>query len=259
LIRAAGWALVLGVLASVRAAEPSPALRLFHDASVRFYLGFDHATLEADLSNGPPAPLAVSGIPFYRAGLFGRALFMAAGGKVVYDRSHNLPTATEVGTLCFWFKPVGWGSDEGQRPTRTLFRSQYPSAGISWGGRIWDFRDLEPLMYYCNRFLPPDNQMKAEVLSQYAGPLQEGTWCLIVLSWSRHGAALSLNGQKPVSRNLLRPVTEDETRPTADDGRFSFHFDEAMLLDEVFVFDRVLSESEIRQIYESLTGAALAP
>lgn len=237
----------------------NPTIKEFGDASLLFYLSFDQSSLDADIACGAVKPIKVLGNPQYNKGIFGKALFIGKGGKVIYDRKKNMPSGTEVGTICFWFCPKGWDLSSDDQHYAAIFHSSYPGSAIArqpFRRKDGIVKTYNYINYWCNRF-SPDKKLNQTYI-KLRDPMKNDVWTFFVLHWSSKSFGLSLNAKASTIKNLIRPISEYDIAGTpwekperkGKNNTFAFSMDQPGLFDEVMIFNRKLNGDEILKIYE---------
>lgn len=239
-------------------ARINPVVRSLNSPSLCFYASFDNERISADTAGGDPEPLKLKGNPEFKVGIWGKSLYMK-DGEIIFDRTGNMPTASASGTLCFWICPSGWDMDSGDQRNVTFFRANLPYSGITrQGGKTENKvnkRD-KMLVFYCNR--KNKNMQKVESIQVPDDFMKNDKWIFISLRWTPQWINLCINAAPPGSQFGLNQRKEYSSPmsigKTNGSQTFSFCFESPMCLDEVLIFNRILSDKELTLLYSSLTN-----
>lgn len=221
--------------------EALPPLGALWNA-VTFYHSFDRESLEPDMAVGDWRPV-LRGKPQRAPGLRGKAL-LAGTGSVQFKDPSNWTLSTR-GALAFWVAPVSWNHEHADNTNFVL------SATAA---------------FYVERQGPvrkPDGQwqrLEALLVGLQRGPKggqgagcrhwQPGEWHLIAVNWSWPQLALSLDGGPFHAVELPR-----KPEPNLFGGLIlGSNGGDETLLDEFFCFNRPLTETETRGLYDEFGG-----
>ena len=237
-------------------ARINPSVRSLNSPALCFYASFDNGQISADTAAGEPEPINVKGNPEFKVGIWGKSLYMQ-DGEIIFDRTGNMPTASASGTLCFWICPSEWDMDSSDQRNVTFFRANLPYSGITrQGGKTENKvnkRD-KMLVFYCNRKIR--NTQKVESLQIADDFMKNDKWIFISLRWTPQWINLCINAAPPGSQFGLNQRKEYSspmsTLETSGPQTFSFCFEKPMSLDEVLIFNRILSDKELTSLYSSL-------
>jgi hypothetical protein len=253
------WILILTPIAYSQVSEP---VKKLNDKTLCFYSGFNQQSLDADIASGTPLP-KTKGEAEFKKGVFGQAVYLKKG-MISYFRKDNMPLANSTGTLCFWYCPVSWDLSSDNQPNNIIFRANVPYSGISRTGLKkkpnGQIRCYSGLVYYIYREL--GGKKKNDGLGIHSDKIfKNNKWIFIALRWNKSKMILTINAASPgtmsVSKNFSSPIAESEVQVGAEKKTdFSFSMPEPALLDEVMIFTRLLSDQELKFIYQSLQKPA---
>lgn len=255
-------AAILGLAApSAQTADHDIATTLNPD--VIFHLGFDDETLYPELSQGAVEPARITGSPQFRPGRRGQALLLGgeSGIRADYLANGNLDL-TVPGALTLWIAPHSWlkPADVQERPYLRFFHLQGAGSGYVFiqrqgfvnltrpDGTLARRTDMLQAGYYA---LPGLKNLLAGAYGTQDWP--DGEWRLIVINWNRDRLALSVNGKTTAQANFSRPITPDDF-PDSTQKPLIFSLGsgssrETTLVDELTIYRRNLTETEIRQLF----------
>jgi hypothetical protein len=214
-----------------------------------FELDFDSDGTTADISAGRPKLLAKVGELKFAEGLRGKALVCGEGGaKLMYRKNGNLDFSSP-GTITFWVKPIEWG--KAAEFSRVFFFGMEYSKGFLGIQIASGPKGVSPLERNLNFTLLYFKSIADTTLSiQGFGRGTEKRWHMIALEWDNHTIFLSVDG-KPLSRKALQGTLSQKLFP----GRhFSLgsNYHAKYLMDQFRIYNRRLSNEELKRIYETL-------
>lgn len=229
-------------------ANPNPALKLF-DENVRFYLSFDNANCNADMAEGKGEPTKLSKgakAPEFTDGLFGKAL---KKGNAVYSANLNLDLSAP-GSLILWAAPT-WEQTKpanGKEPGFSIF-SAFAKAekynysfilGKTWN-QPWGHGHINAYVQYI-----PAKQFKHVNNMVYdmgrTSKWKANEWRMFVVTWSPGSFSNSVNGRKS-------KVAQLKNLMTGKTQNFNIGISGKIIVDEVVILNRALSDEEISNLY----------
>lgn len=220
---------------------------LFSD-DVTFHISFDDKTTGADLSNGRETPLIQFGIPAFRPGLKGQALFCGKGGaKLRFSRKDHLDF-DKSGSMVLFYHPLNW---EKSVPAPRLFFWGIESAkgyvGMQFANDPKNIcacaRPIQ-LMFLYGKNIP-------NKVYQINAPGKKGcsSWHMLVFSWRKGQVKINYDDQAGKVFDLPFELTDkefpDQTFSIGSDSDWNY------LLDEFTIYGRQLSDPEIQEIYKN--------
>ncbi len=237
---------------SVHAAtHDNAALSRFAD-SITFYADFNDAELAASMARGEAVPVRVRGEPRFEDGFFGRALLLGKGTDAVisYALRDNVDF-TRPGTLSFWVCPVGWDREQiGRRPFFSINAAGNASLQfLRWGSMIGRNQDRLRDAFFL--FILNFRDMQAPYPRSGVSGLNDGMWHCVVITWDDDAISLYVDGVVSQRSEWSRPFDARDFPPEAD---LTLDLGGAgidnTLLDAFTVYDRRLSDDEIREIFQ---------
>jgi len=224
----------------------NPGLKRFN-RSITFYLGFE-GTLQADLATGSPDPRSVKGAPEFVPGIFGKALGLKATDFMYLDYAtlDNLDVR-KPGALAMWTAARNWvrGDEEGYF---------WPAKIMSNGVQLMFGRQgqlLNPTRRTDMLYLWTQIGSTKDFSISHGDSLKwnNGEWHLWVMNWRANSVEFSMDGGPPQRHDTPAPF-----HPAGDTAGSLILGQQgpatAYLVDEVIVFDRPLSEDEIKWMHE---------
>ena len=205
---------------------------------VLFYAGFD-GTADA-VAVGDGTAQGEKGGPQFRRGKRGQALLSGEGaGYVSYTVARNL--LAERGSIEFWVCPQDWvGTDE-------KFHVFFEAANPGW---------LVVYKYFApgtGLFLSSETHETWSVVGQNFGGFKPGEWRHLAATWGPREMCFYLDG-KPSPRLPRPPIPTglsgrfyvgDRPALLGDAGSAAFKRDARSLVDELYIYDRPLTEAEV--------------
>jgi|GEM_PF-1262787 len=244
-------ALLLAGTAVLNAQFNNPVLDK-HSDDVTFYVNFD-AGPNAALSTGAGAPFRSMGKVDYANGLSGKALRL---GHLFYKGAQNLDLAAS-GTLIYWVAPekaVKTPPPNGKEPgfIATCFsggKYTYSLFSGKMGGQPWKKAPLNSYVQYAHHLkIKHVNCLTRTNKFFNISDWNPGDWKMFAVTWTPGKFSASFNGEAMTHSTLKVPMTG-----TSDEIRLGFGKDAffgQMLLDEVIILKKALSEQEIKEIYD---------
>ena len=235
---------------------PSMAYAVSKD-DVSFYAAFD-GDVKAGISKGDPMPI-VKRKQVFVEGKVGQGLQVdAPKSEILYKTDRNLDL--DDGTVMLWVKPVGWSS--GDIHMRHLFGVREPRS-IEGGQAnfVWLYKFFSHTLY----FLVQHDRFAKEVFvasvgyeSEVAGAKarwESGRWEHVAATWNLDEMRVYWNGHYvskaivPTGR-MLRELAEHFTvGGLSDSGKAD------LVVDELYIFNRPLTESEISEMMKGGNAA----
>lgn len=244
------FAVVLTAVNQLPAAD-NPALERFGD-SITFYHDFSDPSLRANIAVGEATPSRVRGELQFLEGLYGRALLLGkdTDSVISYLLADNFDF-TRPGTITFWVCPVDW--DREQTGRRPLF--DINAAGSSrlqflrWGSMIGRNQDRLRDAFFLFVLNFPD--MQAPYPRSGVSGLEDGMWHNVAITWDDEALSLYVDGVVAQRSEWSRPFEERDFPP---DSALTIDFGgrgiDQTLLDAFTVYNRRLSDAEIREVFQ---------
>ncbi len=189
---------------------------------------------------GLATPLQTQRLPSLVAGKHGSAAHFAAGQVLRYSAADNLPK--DQGSLAMWFQAPEKGFGPITGGSRTLFREDGPLNGANTNAMwVWfhlgvglrgDVRDPNDRYAYLNPL----------------APWSQGAWHHLVFSWDNtKGIRAYIDGEWVAESRATSwsPKFYEAFFIGASDATGLRHWNAA--IDEVTIFNRILSDAEVRQ------------
>ena len=244
-------ALLLAGTTAIHAQFNNPVLDK-HSDDVTFYVNFD-AGPNAALSSGAGTPFRTAGKVDYANGLSGKALRI---GHLFYKGAQNLDLVT-AGTLIYWVAPekaVKTPPPDGKEPgfIATCFsggKYTYSLFSGKMGGQPWQKAPLNSYVQYAHRLkIKHVNCLTETINFCKISEWDPKNWRMFAVTWEPGKFSASYNGGPLTTSTLKVPMTG-----STDELRLGFGkdtFPGQMLLDEVIILKKALSEQEIKEIYD---------
>lgn len=221
-----------------RSADTPAVLQRFN-SSITFYASFDHLPADADLSTGDGKANVPARPHELRDGLFGKAL-LCGQTPVSYQAAGNIDLA-RPGALAVWISPQDW-KRQGETPYLFFVLLHGAGRGIMMG-RMGGTANQEVLYAHAQV-----GQQTASVLSGHTRDWHSGGWHLLVLNWRAEAVEFSVDGGE-----LQRGGTPWFAGATGEGGGLNVGNEgtpnQQYLADELTVFDRPLTNEEIRWLW----------
>ena len=243
--------LLLAGTTALHAQFNNPALDK-HSDDVTFYVNFDEGP-NAALSTGTGAPFRSQGKVDYIKGLSGKALRV---GQLFYRGDKNLDLSAS-GTLIYWVAPEKEFKTKpanGKEPgfIATCFsggKYTYSLFSGKMGGQPWQKAPLNSYVQYAHRLKIKHVNCLTETISFCKiSEWNPGDWRMFAVTWAPGKISASYNGGAMTISTLKVPMTG-----TTDEIRLGFGKDPdpaQMLLDEVIILKKAITEQEIKEIYD---------
>ena len=226
--------------------------------ALTFHASFDSG-IDADFAKGDakgsPHPGQGGKVQLVE-GASGKALLSGAGGAtVLYTLAENF--GIDEGTLSLWIRPLKWlGPGQGDK-SHAIFQTGRPGKGY-FGFQMARHNAPGPyLQWYMIQY--PWRSVVAMNVTDDVPEWTEDQWHWLVMTWTTERVSFYVDGRRKGSKGFNPPLgTRDLTAPTFQVGKSSGG-PEATAIDEVMIFDRCFSDSELRQarlFCRSSTGAA---
>ena len=226
-------------------------------AALSFYASFDDG-IDADFAKGSAKGKAIEtsgGRVQFVDGVSGRALQCGKGGACVqYEHAGNLDI--KEGTLSMWVTPVHWLGAEGEM-SHTLFLLGRPGKGYFGIQKAMFNSRLPYVQYYMVQY--PWRKTVAMNVHDNVPNWKPGDWHWVVMTWTAEQMTLYVDGLKKGSKGFNPALSaRDLTSPYFMIGKSSGGAEQTAI-DEVKIFSRALTETELRvaRLYcQSSEGAA---
>jgi hypothetical protein len=214
-----------------------------------FYASFDRATAAADFARGEARPAAGGGgLPAFVPGLKGTGVLMEAGKRLEYPIPGNFDSGR--GTFSCWVKPLNWsGQDKKFRHVLAATTGNEYTMLVY----LYPVGDEAVLSY-----IHVASQTGPEATWRAGAPVDifgRGRWTHVATTWDSKAVRLYANGRRvgegivgtPLAKVRggtfsLCPVEFWKAAPWSDPN-------ERTVCDEVRIFDRVLADDEILDLY----------
>ena len=216
--------------------------------NIIFELNFDSGETTAEMSGGQPKRVGKIGTVKFEKGMKGKALVCGEGGaKLMYRKKGNLDFSSS-GTITFWIKPIEW--EKSAKLPRVFFFGMEYSKGFLGVQMANGPKGVSPLERKLNfTFLYFKTIADTTLSVKGFGRGTEEEWHLVALEWDEHTIFLSVDG-RPLARKALQGTLSQKLFP-----RIHFSVGAASLakylLDEFRIYDRRLSNKELKRIYDT--------
>ena len=228
---------VLLFLLSLSLASHSFALER---ANLRFYLPFE-GTIAPSIAGGK---IGSGGTPIkfvagtqkdvkLVAGLRGTGLRVKPGLSMQYLTRESF--SLKEGTIAFWMKPVGWSGLGRGRNFLSVLSDRVSLNFYIYPGNVY-YYIAGPGRYYLINTAEDGNQRD---------PFKDGQWTFLAGTFKPGEQRYYINGyfMNAMTEGLLEPEFSSRGIVEIPGGD--------QVLDEIMVFDRVLSDTEIKAIYKA--------
>ena len=221
---------------------------------VTFSIDFNNESLSTARSGGEPAKYISGSNSSFVDGVKGKALY--ASGKAVsmgFKMKDNL-TFSMPGTISLWIKPVKWKrpddmplEKDGKSKAR-LYQEFFLTNYNPGGGYLGIQRMTSPvnggkdtIMVFCSGLKGVGLWIGKEV------NLAEGEWHNIVMTWDPKSFILYIDGEIAGRKTIDRKISNNELSDS-----FSVSCPAETMLDEVYIYDHVLSPESIGELFQVL-------
>ncbi|HIE52536.1 MAG TPA: LamG domain-containing protein [Armatimonadetes bacterium] len=210
------------------------------EAGVTFYAGFE-GTVEAR-AVGSGTGVVEGGEVKFAPGKRGLALLSGDGlGWVSYAVEGNL--RLEEGSIEFWVCPQNWSGDDNK------FHVFFEAKAQGW------------LLIYCAPYyggmlLTSDRTDVWTRVSHSVRHFRPGQWHHLVATWSRREICLYLDGQPSARRPWPRRPAQVGDRFYLGDRPWHLPRNAQSLVDELYLYDRALTEREVQWLYAQASQRA---
>jgi hypothetical protein len=230
----------------IYAAETAPMPK-FEDA-VSFYISFDDATLNADISLGNEKPVSIIGNKkgTFIPGLRGKALLCGdKGTKVRFAHKKNL-NFDKSGTVVFFYKGAFKNMQSGPRVFFWGIESNIGYVGLQLAN---DPHNVCPCKRDLHTMFLRGKRIKDKIYSTKltAGEAGCEKWHMIAFSWAP--GQLSIKYDNTAVKNYPVPFDMAEADFPANDFSVGSDIHWQYYIDEFTVYNRRLSDSELSEIY----------
>ena len=202
---------------------------------VLFYAGFEGTADAIAVGNG--IAQGEEGGPKYASGKRGQALLSGeTAGYVSYAVKHNL--LPDRGTVEFWVCPQDWyGTDD---KFHVFFEAENP-------GWLLIYKYFAPGI---GLFLISETHQSWSTVGQDLSQFKPGQWHHLAAMWGPREICFYLDG-KPSTRLPRPPIPQGLSgRFLVGDRPWHIKRDARSLVDELYIYDRPLSEREVAWAYE---------
>lgn len=238
-------AVLLGAgLCGLYAAE-NPALELFGD-DITFYVSFDEGNGTADLADGSEKPVPIGSVT-YADGVFGGKALRT--GLFQYQGAGNADLS-RAGTIVLWLTPENWPAErpdaQAKEPGFNAFHavaSDYQFLVSKIKGQPWGHGHI-------NTYVLNGTKHVNCIVFGGGKNWKNGEWRMIACTYSGGNISCSVNAGRTSASVLTRLMTQPPrvfNIGTERDENAQYR----VLVDEVVVFKRVLTEAELRQLYDA--------
>lgn len=236
------------------AAAPENPVNTMFENDIIFSLNFNDGTLNADMANGKGEPKKVKQpAKFIEKGLFGKGL---ADGWINYDAKQNIDL-TVPGTLIYWVAPT-WDSKKpanGKEPGFTAVQIRGKSKEYNYTmisgkmhGQPWGHGHFNTYVQYPGAKIKHVNCENMNVAR--AGIWKKGQWKMKAITWNGGKFAVSVNGSPSRSSTLKKMMIGETVYMELGVGG-----GKQIMIDEVTVLNRALSDVEIKKLYDATIKA----
>lgn len=227
----------------------NPVFKLF-PGDVTFYLSFDEENSNADMAGGKGEPARKIGTVSYADGVFGGKSLRS--GQLQFDAAKNLDL-TLPGTVILWVAPENWPAEKTEPKEKEPGFGAFYAHGGSYeliigkmGGQPWGNGHMNTYVQY------PKLKKHVNCIVYGAGVAKNWKnreWRMLACTYKGGNFTNSVNGRKPVT-SVLPALMAEPTRffrlgTTAKDSD-----QYRVLVDEVVILKRALSDEEIRKLYD---------
>lgn len=226
-------------------AEPAPRISELDPLMdcVTFHLSFDGGKFTPDVAAGS-GDGKLSGTPAFAPGVSGQAAVIGDGGAgVIFPRAGNFPV-TRRGGVSLWICPQEWNHrDNGN----TVFlMTSNASFYLERQGPLYkpdgQAQRIEALLMLC--LSPVTGHASIE---QNCSGWKNGEWHFLAANWQWPVMEFSLDGEPFQAKAVVRPPTEQ----TFGDLIIGAQHGPRTLLDELTIYRRPLTETEVRLLWKN--------
>jgi hypothetical protein len=243
--------IVLGVFVSVK----SPAERVINrklpiaSEAIIFEQNFDDKSAFPEMAVGKAKPVAVIGKLSFKNGIKGWALACGAGGsKIRYMMKSNLDF-DNPGTITFWFRPINWRNASRKHPRVFFWGLEYSKSFVGLqvanGPRYLNIseRKIRILLLYFKDI--PRTTLEVAGIQ----PKGDNKWHMLAFTWSKGKISLSLDGVpfavKTMNGNFKNKLFKGCSFSIGSESGAQY------LLDTFRIYNRTLTERELKEIYNT--------
>ncbi len=221
--------------------------------SILFYAGFDHDSAQADLAQGSPHPIQVSGKLRFAEGRIGRGLVIGSGGsgsKIRYEGRSHLDLR-KPGGVSFWVRPLEWAPISAERRGYAAFFRVVRHPSIFVIQRMGFDRESGRQDSLIAGFfdLPATKRLYVDLAETASWNREE--WHLVVVNWDEFGLSASLDGRPFVHRSS--PTRLETARFVEADVPLPFELgagsSETTVIDEFAIHRRPLTHKEVTRLW----------
>jgi hypothetical protein len=200
-------------------------------SSLLFHASFEETATAATATGSPEATLKKAAV--FTEGVSGKALVLD-GTTLLYTQQGNIDRLR--GTAVFWIKPLNWDPAKSTKQYFWFFSANKGGGNVD---RIQFFKLPNPTLYFMF-----GEQKHMQTILRGTGDWQQEQWRCFAIAWDEHWMKLYVDGklyQKLKSSPEHLPVDTGDT--------IQLGSDQASAFDELRIFNRLLSDDEIRGYY----------
>lgn len=208
--------------------------------NLRFYLPFE-GSIDPSIAGGKSSSLNIP-VKFVTGdeadvelvpGLRGTGLRVKPEVSIQYSTKESF--SVREGTIAFWMKPVGWSGLDRGRNFITVHSDQVGLSFYIYPGQLYYYIH-GPSRYYLINTAEDGNQKD---------PFKDGEWTFLAGTFRPGEQSFYINGHfmNSMTQGLLEPEF-------AKQGIVEIRAGD-QVLDEIMIFDRALTDTEIKALYKS--------
>lgn len=227
-----------------------PALRLITVAvclptghvsagSLRVHFPFDGSSMPVVSSVSRPPVVSRGTPPQFADGIRGKALVVGGEGSAMITFKGTEYIDPRRGSIVFWTQAVDWDATE---DVGTFF-FRLPNHAFLY--RYARFHDQ--MSFYYKRPHYEQHQLHSAAL-----PLRKGQWMHVAVTWSERVLKMYTDGECVAMHQLREPMTREHHGQGISFG--APYTKRRTLLDELYIFDFPLADTEVERICESSRG-----
>ena len=241
-------AVILAGTTALNAQFNNPALDK-HSDDVTFYVNFDDSP-NAVLSSGEGAPYRTVGKVDYADGISGKALKV---GNLCYRGDQNIDLSA-TGTMIFWVAP----DKEYKTPPANQKEPGFIAVALSggketytlysgkMGGQPWRKGPFNTYVQYAYHLKITHVNCIPEKW-HHISDWDPKTWKMLTVTWEPGKFSVTTNDETRKVSTLKVPMTAPSDEIRLGFGKDALPYQ--MLLDEVIILKKVLTEEEVKEIY----------
>jgi hypothetical protein len=210
--------------------------------AVSFFLSFDNETFTPDIAAGEGEP-QIAGKPAFAPGVAGQSLLIGEGGAgVLFRRNGNFPI-TRRGAISMWICPQRW--DHARDDNVEFLMTSNASFYLQRQGPLYrpdgQAQRLESLQLLC---LASDTGRA--YLDHSCSDWKNNQWHLVAANWNWPVLELSVDGAPFQAKAVINTPTGE----TFGDLVIGAQHGPQTLLDEVTIYRRPMTETEVRLLWQ---------